>query len=166
MKEVHPKTKPFNTQRSIQNATNNKVVLKKWSILSADKTYVWTNKMERVAIIRKGIPYDTIEVISKRLNKPVKAMLSIVGLPQTTYNKKKSEHSLLDSRDSELLLLMTELIDYGLDVFNFEEEKFQRWLKKPNLSLGGNAPESMLDTLTGINEVTYSLNRLEFGNFA
>ena len=122
--------------------------------------------MERVAIIRKGIPYDTIEVISKRLNKPVKAMLSTVGLPQTTYNKKKSENSLLDSRDSELLLLMTELIDYGLDVFNFEEEKFQRWLKKPNLSLGGNAPESMLVTLTGINEVTYSLNRLEFGNFA
>lgn len=122
--------------------------------------------MERVGIIRKGIPYDSIEVISKRLNRPVKSILSIVGLPQTTYNKKKSEHLLLDSRDSELILLITELIDYGLEVFNHEEEKFQRWLKKSNLSLGGNSPESMLDTLTGIDEVKFCLNRLEFGNFA
>lgn len=166
MKKDNANIKRFNTQRSIENATNKKVILKSWKLFADNKTYVWSNKMERVAIIRKGIPYDAIEVISKRLNKPVKAMLTIVGLPQTTYNKKKSEHSSLDSRDSELILMMTELIDYGLDVFNFEEEKFQRWLKKPNLSLGGNAPDSMLDTLTGINEVTYSLNRIEFGNFS
>jgi uncharacterized protein (DUF2384 family) len=45
------------------------------------------------------------------------------------------------------------LIDFRLAVFNNEEEKFQRWLKKPNLSIGGSSPESMLDTITGINEV-------------
>lgn len=43
---------------------------------------------------------------------------------------------------------------------------FQRWLQKPNLSLGGKSPESMLDTMTGINEVKFCLNRLEFGNLA
>lgn len=117
-------------------------------------------------MIRAGIPYGSIEVISQRLNKPVKSLLAIVGLPQTTYNKKKSEHSLLDRRDSELLVLINELIDYGISVFNNEEEKFQRWLKKPNLFLGGNAPDSMLDTMTGINEVRFSLNRLECGNLA
>lgn len=166
MKQVEKKIKPFNTKRSIQNASDNKLLAKRWTLFSDDKTYVWTNQMERVGIIRKGIPYDSIEVISKRLNRPVKSILSIVGLPQTTYNKKKSEHLLLDSRDSELILLITELIDYGLEVFNHEEEKFQRWLKKSNLSLGGNSPESMLDTLTGIDEVKFCLNRLEFGNFA
>lgn len=122
--------------------------------------------MERVGVIRSGIPYDSIEEISRRLNNPVKSVLAIVGIPQTTYNKKKSEHLLLDSRDSELVILINELIDYGLEVFNDEEEKFQRWLKKPNLSIGGNIPENMLDTITGINEVKFSLNRLEFGNLA
>jgi uncharacterized protein (DUF2384 family) len=62
--------------------------------------------------------------------------------------------------------MITELLDYGLDVFNDEKEKFQRWLKKPNLSLGGNSPESLLDTTTGIDEVNYALNKIEFGNFA
>lgn len=166
MKPIVAKTKPFDTKKSIQNASGRKIVPRKWTLLLEGKVYGWTNKMERLGIIREGIPYSSIEVVSKRLNKPVKSVLSLVGLPQTTYNKKKSEHSLLDSRNSELVLLITELIDYGLEVFNNEEEKFQRWLKKSNISLGGNLPESMLDTVTGINEVKFCLNRLEFGNLA
>ncbi len=166
MKNEAIKTKPFHTKKSIENAAGKKTAPKRWILLSEGKEYAWTNKTERIGLIRGGIPYSSVEVVSKRLNRPVKSVLSLVGLPQTTYNKKKSEHSLLDSRNSELVLLITELLDFGLEVFNNEEEKFQRWLKKPNLSLGGNAPESMLDTVTGINEVKYCLNRLEAGNLA
>lgn len=129
-------------------------------------TIGWSTKMERVAVIRQGIPYHAIEVISQRLNRPVKSVLSIVGMPQTTYNKKKSVHSLMDSRNSELLVSIVELIDYGVEVFNDEEEKFQRWLRKANPSLGGNSPYSLMDTITGIEEIKFCLNRIEFGNFA
>lgn len=166
MGKVTRRTKPFDTKRSVQKASGNDVNIRK-SLLSFDgKEYKWSNKLERVSVIRAGIPYDSIELISKRLNNPIKSVLAIVGIPQTTYNKKKSEHLLLDSRNSELVILINELIDYGLEVFNNEEEKFQRWLKKPNLSIGGSSPENMLDTITGINEVKFSLNRLEFGNLA
>ena len=157
---------PFNTKKSVSKAYGIKKSSKSWTLDSEGKTYVWTNKMERLGIIRQGIPYSSIETISQRLNRPVKSVLSIVGMPQTTYNKKKSEHSLLDSRNSELIVLISELIDYGKEVFNNEEEKFQRWLKKTNLSLGGNAPESLLDTITGIDEVKFCLNRIEYGNLA
>lgn len=166
MGKVKKNTVQFDTKRSIKNATGKTSNSKKSTLNSDGKEYNWSNKLERVSVIRSGIPYESIEVISKRLNNPVKSILSIVGIPQTTYNKKKSEHLLLDSRDSELVILINELIDYGLDVFNNEEKKFQRWLKKPNLSIGGNSPESLLDTITGINEVKFSLNRLEFGNLA
>jgi putative toxin-antitoxin system antitoxin component (TIGR02293 family) len=166
MKSPAKNTKPFDTKQSIKRASEQSSTGKTWTLTSDGKIYVWANKMERVGIIRQGIPYDSLEIIGKRLNRPVKAMLTLVGMPQTTYNKKKSEHSLLDSRDSELILLITELIDYGIEVFNDENEKFQRWLKKPNLSLGGNTPDSLLDTITGIDEVKFCLNRLEFGNLA
>ena len=166
MKEPVKKTKPFDTKKSIQKASERRLTGKKWTLASDGKTYVWSNKMERVGIIRQGIPYSAIEVISKRLNRPIKSILTLIGLPQTTYNKKKNDRSLLDSRDSELILLISELIDYGIEVFNNENEKFQRWLKKPNLSLGGNPPENLLDTITGINEVKFCLNRIEFGNLA
>jgi putative toxin-antitoxin system antitoxin component (TIGR02293 family) len=166
MGKVINKTKPFDTKGSVQKASGKSITIRKSFLNSDGKEYRWANKLERVDVIRAGIPYDSIELISKRLNNPVKSVLAIVGIPQTTYNKKKSEHLLLDSRNSELIILIDELIDFGLEVFNNEEEKFQRWLKKPNLSIGGSAPESMLDTITGINEIKFSLNRLEFGNLA
>ncbi|MCX6308805.1 MAG: DUF2384 domain-containing protein [Bacteroidia bacterium] len=132
----------------------------------ADKSYRWTNNMDRIRVIREGIPFESLDFISSQLKVSVKAALAIVGMPQTTYNKKKNEHSLLDQRNSELILLIIELIQYGQEVFNQENEKFQRWLKKPNISLGGQTPESLLDTTTGIEEVRNCLNRIEYGIFA
>jgi len=160
------KTRTFDPKKSIERATATKSGYQKWKILSGDKEYVWQSKMERVGIIREGIPYGTIELISSRINVPVKKVLHIFDLPQTTYNKKKKEKSLLNGRDSEIVLLLTELIDFGIEVFNNEENKFQRWLKKTNVSLGDNTPESLLDSITGIQEVKNCLNRLEFGNLA
>jgi uncharacterized protein (DUF2384 family) len=97
------------------------------------------------------------------MNVPIKEVLHIFGLPQTTYNKKRREHSLLNGRDSEIIVLLTELVDFGVEVFNNEEDKFQRWMKKQNLSLGGNTP-GLLDSITGIQEVKNCLNRIEYGN--
>jgi putative toxin-antitoxin system antitoxin component (TIGR02293 family) len=158
--------KVFDTSKSIAKARTMRDSSPKWKLVYGEKEYSWNSKMERVNLIRRGIPYGSVEVISKRINSPVKDILHIVGIPQTTYNKKKNENSLLSGRDSELILLLTELTDFGVEVFNDEEEKFQRWLKKPNLSLGGSTPESLLDTTTGIQEVRNALNRIEYGNLA
>lgn len=166
MKTPDKNTFPFDTKRSVAKAQELKDEDSSSLQTSDGKEYTWNGSMERLHLVREGIPYQSIEVISQRLNRPVKSVLNWVGMPQTTYNKKKSNQSLLDSRDSELILLISELIDFGVEVFNGEQEKFERWMKKPNLSLGGSSPESLLDTITGITEVKFCLNRLEFGNFA
>jgi putative toxin-antitoxin system antitoxin component (TIGR02293 family) len=156
----------FDTTESIERAKAKRKKGAGWVIKVPNGEYAWSNKMERVGIIRKGLPYESIEVISKRTDLPVKQVLTLFGVPQTTYNKKKRENELLSGRDSEVILLLTELLDFGLEVFNDEPEKFQRWLKKPNVSLGGVKPESFFDSLTGIQEVKNALNRLEYGNMA
>lgn len=160
------KTTRFNTKDSIDRAKLRRKDIRKWTLIADGKTFTWSNRLERVQVIRGGVPYGSLETISKKINSPVKMVLNIVGVPQTTYNKKKGDHALLDSRDSELVLRISELIDFGLEVFNKENEKFQRWLNKPNLSLGGIAPIKFLDTISGINEVKFCLNRIEYGNFA
>ena len=157
--------KPFDTKGSIKRSVSSDTD-KSWVIETPVKAYRWKNNIEKINIIREGIPYDAFDILSRQLNIPVKSTLAMIGMPQTTYNKKKNEKSLLDRRNSELVMLIVELIQYGLEVFNNEEDKFQRWLKKPNISLSGNSPESMLDTITGIDEVKHCLNRIEFGNFA
>jgi putative toxin-antitoxin system antitoxin component (TIGR02293 family) len=166
MKEEIIKGKVFDPKQSIKRAGITRRSAPEWSLEAEGNRYVWTSKMERVGIIRQGIPYASIEVISKRIDAPIKDVLHIFSLPQTTYNKKRREKSLLNGRDSETVLLLTELIDFGLEVFNQEEDKFLRWLKKPSLSLGGVKPEDLLDSTTGIQEVKNCLNRLEFGNLA
>ena len=160
------KSKAIDTKKSVHRARTVRTESPKWSIAFAEDKYEWTTKMERVNIIRNGLPYESIEVISTRANLPVKQVLQLLGVAQTTYNKKKKAKDLLTGRDSEVILMLTELLDFGLEVFNNEKEKFQRWLKKSNISLGGVSPESLFDSLTGIQEVRNSLNRLEYGNLA
>ena len=159
-------TKRFDPTKSIKRARSGKIRSPKWRIKVTEDEFVWATKMDRVGIIRKGLPYESIEVIGKSADLPVKQVLHLFGIPQTTYNKKKRDKDLLSARDSEVILVLTELLDFGLKVFNNEKEKFQRWLKKPNISLGSATPESLFDSLTGIQEVRNSLNRLEYGNMA
>jgi len=166
IKDKTSNNKSFNPKRSLHRARSANVESQKWFLEVPGKTYVWSSKMDRVSIIREGLPYESIEIISRRANLPIKQVLHLMNLPQTTYNKKKRDKDLLSGRDSEIVLVLSELLDFGLVVFNSEKDKFQRWLKKPNISLGGATPESLFDSLTGIQEVRNSLNRLEYGNLA
>ncbi len=125
----------------------------------------WYGVQSRLETIHNGIPYDAIETISRELNRSVKFVLSLLKIPQTTYNKKKKEEVNLDLRDGELILLIAELISFGKEVFNQEDEKFQRWMQKPNIALGGQTPENLLDTTSGIEEVKRILNAIEHGIF-
>ena len=156
----------FDPKNSIERAQREKRVRAQWSIKLAEKEYAWETKLERIAIIRKGLPYGSIEVISRSADLPVKNILHLLGVPQTTYNKRKREKYLLSGRNSEIVLILTELLEYGKQVFNEEVQKFHRWLKKPNISLGGVRPDSFFDSLTGIQIVRNALNRIEHGNFA
>lgn len=160
------RSRALDPKKSVRRARIRKDASPKWTIVVAEDEFTWTTKMDRVGIIRNGLPYESIEVISSRTNLPVKQILHLMGVAQTTYNKKKKDKDLLTGRDSEVVLVLTELLDFGLEVFNNDKEKFQRWLKKPNISIGGVSPESLFDSLTGIQEVRNSLNRIEYGNMA
>lgn len=126
----------------------------------------WYGIQSRLKTIHEGIPFDAIETIAQELNRPVKFVIYILKIPQTTYNKKKKEQANLDLRDGELILLIAELIAYGKEVFNNEDEKFQRWMQKPNIALNGQTPESLLDTASGIEELKRILNGIDYGIFS
>ena len=67
---------------------------------------------------------------------------------------------------SAFSIAISELLSFGQEVFNNEEEKFNRWLEMPNQSLNGITPQSLFDTLSGVAEVRKCLNKIEYGNFA
>ncbi len=138
-----------------------------WSIQElGEPAIVWNSPMDRLKLIREGLPFETIDAISKKSALPIKRVLSFLGLAQTTYNKRKRDQVPMDGRDSELILVLSEVLQFGTEVFNNESNKFQSWLIKPNPSLGGVTPESLFDSLTGIQEVKNALNRIEYGSMA
>jgi putative toxin-antitoxin system antitoxin component (TIGR02293 family) len=132
----------------------------------AGKSFARFSHSGRMRVIREKMPYHSLESLSERSGLSIKLFLEKLEMPQTTYNKKKRENGLLDRRDSELVLVLAEVLDYGLEVFNDEKEKFQRWLKKVNYSLGGVSPVSLFDSITGVEEVKNALDRIEHGVFA
>ena len=156
----------FDPKKSVQKAMTTRKKRTVWSLQFGSRRIKWASNAERIVQVRKGLPYDAIEAVSKRADMPIKNMLFLIDMPQTTYNKKKKSDNLLDKLESELILVLSEVLEFGLLVFNGEEEKFHRWLKKQNISLGGAAPETFFDSLTGIQEVRNALTRIEYGNLA
>lgn len=158
--------KTFNPKKSIRRAKRRSAAFPKWRISVGSGSYSWSTGMDRIEIIRNRVSFESIEWISDKAFLPVKDVLILLDMPQTTYNKKKRDKELLSARDSEIILFLSEILDYGKSVFNDENEKFIRWLKNSNTSLGGVTPESLFDSVSGILEVRNALDRLEYGNLA
>nr|DAI89457.1 MAG TPA: Protein of unknown function (DUF2384) [Caudoviricetes sp.] len=57
-----------------------------------------------------------------------------------------------------------EILEFGLEVFNNEENKFNRWLNKLNLCLG-RRPIDLLESEAELQELKNILTRIEYGNF-
>lgn len=159
------------SKKKLLDDASNKVALvslnkRGYQVIIDKKNYAWSTNGEKIAVIREGLPYAAIETLSKQTKIPVNHYLHSLEMVQTTYNKKKKSNEILSKQDSEVVIELIELYDFGLAVFNNETEKFQRWLRKANISLGGATPDSLFDSLTGINEVKRALNRIEYGNMA
>lgn len=166
MKDEELKTVEFKTRKSLKKASLKNQLKKEWKLRVDGKDYKWSDKFERLEVIQNGMPYGVLGVLSKILNISVKEVLEIFDIAQTTYNHKKLNRASLDSRDTELVVVLTEVIDFGQEVFNNEMRKFKNWLSKPVISLNNKTPLSLLDTVTGVHEVKNCLNRLEYGNLA
>ena len=82
-----------------------------------------------------------------------------------TFNSYKANNIALDATTSEKLLKLFALYEKGLQIFGSSDE-FNVWLGGQAIGLGGLIPETLLDTITGINIVTEELTRIEYGDLA
>jgi putative toxin-antitoxin system antitoxin component (TIGR02293 family) len=125
-----------------------------------------TGISNRITQIRKGLPVTLIEDIASLIQLSTKELLVLLGIPQTTFNKKKRAQELLTPRDTELLLHIQSVVNYGISVFNNEGGKFMSYLHSVNPGLGGVTPISLFDSNTGVEQVHHQLNAINYGNMA
>lgn len=103
--------------------------------------------------------------LSKRRLDSHAEMAMILGV-SVRYLKSKKRNDLLSTKASERLVKYYELWNYGLDVFDGNEENFKAWLKVPITQLNGKTPHEMMKNFIGMEMVKEVLGRIEYGEYS
>jgi putative toxin-antitoxin system antitoxin component (TIGR02293 family) len=77
----------------------------------------------------------------------------------------REENKVFRKEQSERILSIYQLLNYGQSVFG-NRENFFEWMGSESIALGGIKPKELLDTSIGINMVKDELGRLEHGVLA
>jgi putative toxin-antitoxin system antitoxin component (TIGR02293 family) len=115
----------------------------------------------KIGIIKSGITKNQLEAIKSETDFDYRTLSTLLSVSRTTLIKKKGDEK-FDQPTSERILILAEFLSYGQEVFK-SRERFNTWIKEPNMALGNKAPIELLDTVYGIEEVKIELGRREDG---
>ena len=90
---------------------------------------------------------------------------SILYVTMKTLRNFKNCKTHLNAAISEKNLSIFALYEKGISIFGSVEE-FNKWMSAPSYGLGGQRPNDLLDTMTGINLIIEELTRIEYGHLA
>lgn len=111
--------------------------------------------------VQRGFPFSSFERLQTEIDVPQKELSELLGIPTRTIARRKEEKRLTPV-ESDRLYRLSRVLAFTVEVLG-SSEKARAWLKKPNRSLGGEIPLSLLDTDIGAQQVTDVLMRLRYG---
>lgn len=111
---------------------------------------------------RQGVPRAEADRVAKLAGLTDIEVARILNMSIRNLHRLKTDDKL--ARDaSERLLLLTNLLRHGLDVFDDDAETLAGWLRSPIRELNSQSPLFLLDTTTGFGLVDDVLGRIEHG---
>jgi putative toxin-antitoxin system antitoxin component (TIGR02293 family) len=125
--------------------------------------------MERVNLVKKGVPAQTVDVMAKRMAMPKERLVGTLGLARATVDRKARENKPLSTEDSSRVLGMARLVGQvqviveesgnpdGFDAAGW----VARWLERPLPALGGQRPAELMDTPDGQSLVSDLVARMQ-----
>jgi putative toxin-antitoxin system antitoxin component (TIGR02293 family) len=120
------------------------------------------NFHQLIKATRNGLPYKSLKTAQGIMPFSNQEWAQMLHISTRSIDRLKNENKKLSTTQSDKLIEVTLLYDYGVDVFG-SSEKFSQWLNRTNIALGGVTPKSLLDTNQGINAVKSALSRIEYG---
>ena len=114
-----------------------------------------------VAAVRAGLPFASLEALSAALGADLGSVGNVVGIaPRTLARRKLEKH--LSPIESDRLYRVAYVLHLTASTLG-GLEKARLWLQRPNRSLGGIAPLSLLDTEIGERKVEEVLLQISHG---
>ncbi len=112
--------------------------------------------------VKRGLPFKSLEALAHTLHiEDEQEVAAVAGIAPRTLARRKASRT-LSPEESDRLYRVARVAARASDVLG-STEKAERWLKKPNQALGGEAPLHMLDTDIGARQVEAVLGRIEHG---
>ena len=121
--------------------------------------------LKLITATRRGLPFKSLERALHIMSFTLQEWAKFLHISTRSIDRLKKEKKKLNPSQSEKLIDITLLYDYGVDVFG-SSEKFSKWLCRPSIALGGVEPKSLLDTNQGILAIKSELSKIEYGVLA
>jgi putative toxin-antitoxin system antitoxin component (TIGR02293 family) len=130
--------------------------------------------IERIRLIREGIPARYIKVISDSMGITKDTLFKFLNLPKSTIDKKSVANQVLPIEQGERLIGMAKLVGQVESIVaesgnpaGFNAAKWvAQWLEKPSPALGGEKPSAFLDTVSGQEMISDLLAKIQTGAYA
>lgn len=150
-----------------------KTTLKRVTPLSFLQAYQ-ADAMERVRIVKAGVPAEVVDLIAKRMAMPKEKLAGTLGLARATIDRKVRENKPLSPDESSRVLGMARLVGQveSLVEESGRPEGFDaaawvaQWLEEPVPALGGRRPAELMDTPEGQVVVAQLVARMQSGAYS
>ncbi len=129
----------------------------------AEVTYVTEEKAHRLLeLARQGIAFEDFEALYREAPFSLVQWARILALSDRTLQRYQKSGRRFSTPESEKILKIAHVMHRGREVFG-SSEVFHRWLSRPSATLGGQAPETLFDSIIGLDMVLDELGRIEHG---
>lgn len=130
--------------------------------------------MERIRIVKRGMPASAVDVLAKRMAVPKERLVATLGLARATVDRKARDNKPLSADDSARVLGMArlvgqvqEMVAQSGDPTDFDAASWvAQWLQSPLPALGGRPPAEFMDTADGQALVSTAVARMQTGAYA
>lgn len=141
--------------------------------LTASSLY-YATELERVTIIRRGVPANILVQIGRAMDMSNDLLFSTLALPRSTVVRKIQNNEALSAEQSERVVGLERLVGQveamvkqsgnpeGFDAGRWVGD----WLQRPLPALGGKKPAEFMDTMEGQNLVARFLAQSQSGAYA
>ena len=131
--------------------------------------------LERVQLVKQGVPARTVQEMSAAMGLPRDQLMRAVGLARSTVERKIAARARLSEGESEKLVGLSRLIGQ-VDAMvrtsdsapaDFDAARwFAAWMAQPVAALGGLCPQALLDTADGREALGTLLLQMQAGAYA
>jgi len=130
--------------------------------------------MERVRIVKRGVPAGVVDAIAKRMGVPKEKLIGTLGLARATIDRKARDRKPLSPDEGSKVLGMARLVGQvqamveesgepaGFDAAGW----LASWLDRPLSALGGQRPAELMDTAEGQGLVSQLVARMQSGAYS